>query len=117
MMVYESRRKSGRGKERPPLTVSNVDGIELRTVRPDDWTIWRDLRLAALAEAPYAFGSTLAQWQDQAEERWRASRATRCPTAGAGNWSWRRPSGGRSRPTGCPASRPPRNRARTTATS
>jgi len=52
--------------------VSNVDGIELRTVRPDDWTIWRDLRLAALAEAPYAFGSTLAQWQDQAEERWRA---------------------------------------------
>ncbi|KUF15093.1 GNAT family N-acetyltransferase [Streptomyces silvensis] len=48
--------------------------IELRTLESDDWPLWRELRLAALAEAPYAFGSTLAQWQgsgDQ-EERWRA---------------------------------------------
>ena len=48
--------------------------LELRTLEADDWPLWRELRLAALAEAPYAFGSTLAQWQgsgDQ-EERWRA---------------------------------------------
>lgn len=48
--------------------------IELRALSGEDWRLWRELRLAALAEAPYAFASRLADWQghgDQ-EERWRS---------------------------------------------
>ena len=46
--------------------------IELRELTPIGWRMWRDLRLAALAEAPAAFGSRLADWQGAGEERWRA---------------------------------------------
>ncbi len=46
--------------------------IELRELTSDDWQVWRELRLAALEEAAYAFGSQLADWVDAAEDRWRA---------------------------------------------
>lgn len=45
--------------------------IELQNIGPDDWKLWRELRLAALEDAPYAFGSLHADWVDAPEHRWR----------------------------------------------
>ncbi|MFI6781034.1 GNAT family N-acetyltransferase [Micromonospora sp. NPDC050276] len=47
--------------------------IEIRVLTPDDWPTWRQLRLAALTEAPEAFCSRLADWQGDGdrEQRWR----------------------------------------------
>ena len=56
--------------------------IEIHELTPDDWKTWRELRLAALGEAPYAFGSRLADWADAEEERWRA----RLELAGSSNF-------------------------------
>lgn len=48
--------------------------IEAVALTPDDWATWRLLRLAALRDAPQAFGARLADWSGNgdAEERWRA---------------------------------------------
>lgn len=46
--------------------------ITLRRVTADDWETWRPVRLAALADSPGAFGSTLADWADAPSHRWRA---------------------------------------------
>ncbi|MET9556671.1 GNAT family N-acetyltransferase [Streptomyces sp. NPDC006645] len=46
--------------------------LRLRVVTTNDWPLWRDARLAALAEAPYAFKSRLGDWRRGGEERWRA---------------------------------------------
>ncbi|WP_432253515.1 GNAT family N-acetyltransferase [Streptomyces sp. HNM1019] len=46
--------------------------VRLRVVTMDDWPLWRDVRRAALAEAPHAFKSRLADWHHGGEERWRA---------------------------------------------
>ncbi len=53
---------------------SLVTVIELCVLTPDEWAIWRELRLAALMEAPDAFSARLADWQGDGdrEERWRA---------------------------------------------
>jgi GNAT superfamily N-acetyltransferase len=56
-----------------PRLRNSLRMIETRVLAEGDWKMWRELRLAALAEAGYAFGSQLADWQGDGdrEERWR----------------------------------------------
>ncbi len=44
---------------------------EIRRARPEEWPVYRQVRLTALAEAPYAFMSTLEQEQGFGEDIWR----------------------------------------------
>jgi ribosomal protein S18 acetylase RimI-like enzyme len=50
---------------------------QVRLAQPDEWTVVRDLRLAALADAPDAFASTLGRETGQTEAEWRARVAAR----------------------------------------
>ena len=44
--------------------------VDVRRIRPDEWPRQRALRLRALADAPMAFGSTLADESAFADEVW-----------------------------------------------
>ena len=54
--------------------ITSSPKISLRTLTDNDWRLWRELRLQALEEAPYAFSSRLADWQGvgDSEMRWRS---------------------------------------------
>lgn len=45
----------------------------VRPVGPGDWRRWRDLRLRALADAPDAFGQTLAEAREMVDDAWMAA--------------------------------------------
>jgi ribosomal protein S18 acetylase RimI-like enzyme len=44
----------------------------IEAMRPDDWELMRDIRLRALADAPFAFSSTHAAERDRPESFWRS---------------------------------------------
>lgn len=48
--------------------------VDVVVVTAEDWRLWRELRRAALLEAPGAFGATFAEWSGEGdtEARWRA---------------------------------------------
>lgn len=46
--------------------------LSLRILTRTDWPVWREVRLAALTEAPHAFKYGLADWHRGGAERWRA---------------------------------------------
>ena len=46
-------------------------GARVRRLTEADWTLARELRLRALADAPDAFAATLAQEEGFPETRWR----------------------------------------------
>lgn len=51
--------------------------MEIVQLVPDDWAMFRALRMTALSQAPYAFSSTLEGERQLGEAAWRAKLATR----------------------------------------
>ena len=57
---------------------------QVRRIRADEWTRWRELRLAALMAAPYAFLTTYEQAAARPDEVWQQQTAGNA----AGDESW-----------------------------
>jgi GNAT superfamily N-acetyltransferase len=55
--------------------------VAIRTLQGDEWQAYRAIRLAALLDAPDAFGSTLAREEALAPETW-AARVARAAVSG-----------------------------------
>ena len=63
----------------------DIESVRIHQLGPDDWRSFRRIRLLALAEAPHAFGSTLAQARARTDQDWRdvlAARTQFLSTAG-----------------------------------
>lgn len=47
--------------------------MQVRRLKPDEWAAFREIRLRALAEAPDAFGGTLADESTKSDEHWQTT--------------------------------------------
>jgi RimJ/RimL family protein N-acetyltransferase len=66
------------------LRAMTADGsLQVRPFRPDEWAVLRDVRLAALQDAPDAFYSTYEDTKDRPEASWRA-----WPSRGVAMGAW-----------------------------
>ncbi|HEY9368601.1 GNAT family N-acetyltransferase [Streptomyces sp.] len=45
--------------------------LRLHVMTSEDWPLWRDVRLAALTDAPHAFKARLDDWSRGGETQWR----------------------------------------------
>jgi ribosomal protein S18 acetylase RimI-like enzyme len=46
--------------------------LVIRTLGPQEWPAYRDIRLRSLADSPDAYGSTLAEEQERSPQAWEA---------------------------------------------
>lgn len=67
--------------------------IAVRSARPSQWDLWRDLRLRALQDAPNAFGETYAFAVARTDAQWREHVAPRLDSARLLAWDGDRPVG------------------------
>jgi ribosomal protein S18 acetylase RimI-like enzyme len=59
----------------------NQDAVLVRRLLPDEWRAYRAIRLRALADAPEAYGSTLAREEGLPDETW-ATRVAKSAVSG-----------------------------------
>jgi ribosomal protein S18 acetylase RimI-like enzyme len=65
----------------------------IRQIGPDDWTTFRDIRLAALKDSPTAFAVTAAEAAARSDAEWETMIRERCASGVSATWIAEDPTG------------------------